>query len=152
MQMLLAEMLPLAALAFVVVGLPALILKLGAIWFVRSEGDRPRLRLLAFSVGGSSLAGIVTIACYAVLSRVFGFPAPDALSMPRSFVPIAAAAILIVLVATFELVLWRDFTERNGAQAVRSDAAWLIAGNVWVLWAIWLMDQYRTIQQISGAD
>jgi hypothetical protein len=150
MQMLLAEMVPLLALVFVIVGLPALILKLSAIWFVRSESDKPRLRLLAFSVGGSSLAGIVTIACYSIFSRRYEFPAADAASMPQSFVPIAAAAILIVLVATFELVLWQEVAQRNGAQARQADAAWLIAGNVWVLWAIWLMDQYRAIQQLSA--
>lgn len=152
MRILLGEMLPLLALAFVIVGLPALILKLTAIWFVRSESDKPRLRLLALSVGGSALAGIVTIASYSILSRMFEFPAPDAAYMPHSLVMIAAAAILIVLVATLELMLWLDFTQKNGAQARQADAAWLIAGNCWVLWAIWLMDQYRTIQQISGAD
>jgi hypothetical protein len=70
--------------------------------------------------------------------------------MPQSLVPIAAAAILIVLVATFDLMLWQDVTQRSGAQARQADAAWLIAGNVWVLWAIWLMDQYRAIQQLSA--
>ena len=150
MRLLLAEMVPLLALAFVIVGLPALILKLSAIWFVRSESDRPRLRLLAFSVGGSSLAGIVTIACYSIFSRHYALPAADAASMPQSLVPIAAAAILIVLVATFDLMLWQDVTQRSGAQARQADAAWLIAGHVWVLWAIWLMDQYRAIQQLSA--
>jgi uncharacterized membrane protein len=152
MRMLVGEMLPLLAMAFVIVGLPALILKLTAIWFVRSEGDKPRLRLLALSVGGSALAGIVTILIYSILSRLYEFPAPDALYAPQSLVMIAAAAILIILVATVELVLWRDFTQKNGAQAAQSDAAWLIASNVWILWAIWLMDQYREIQQLSGLD
>jgi hypothetical protein len=150
MKMLLTGMLPLAALAFVVVGLPALILKLSAIWFVQSESDRPRLRLLAFSVGGSSFAGIVTIACHSILSSRYAFPAPDAANMPQSLVLIAAAAILIVLVATAELVLWPDFTQANGTHAARTDSAWLIAGNVWALWGIWLMGQYRAIQQFSG--
>lgn len=148
--MLLGEMLPLLALAFVIVGLPALILKLTATWFVRSESDKPRLRILGLSVGGSSLAGVVTIACYFILSRLHEFPAPGALTMQQPLVMIAAAAILIVLVATAELVLWPDFTQTNGTHAARSDAAWLIAGNVWALWGIWLMDQYRAIQQIGG--
>jgi hypothetical protein len=52
-------------------------------------------------------------------------------------------------VAAFELVLWHDFTQANGTQARQTDAAWLIAGNIWILWAIWLMDQYREIQQMS---
>src|SRR5262245_32021255 len=67
--MLMQEMLTLVGLAFVIVGLPALILKMAAIWFVRAESDKRRLRLLGFSVGGASLAGIVTIACYVALSH-----------------------------------------------------------------------------------
>jgi hypothetical protein len=150
-MMLLREILELLALAFVIVGLPALILKMAAIWFVRSVSDRPRLRLLGFSVGGASLAGIVTIAAYVALSHAFEFPLPTEYQ-PQPLVLIAAIAILTTLVAAFELVLWHDFTQANGAQARQTDAAWLIAGNIWILWAIWLMDQYRTIQQMSTLD
>jgi hypothetical protein len=149
-MMLLREMLELLALAFVIVGLPALIVKVAALWFVRSVSDKPRLRLLGFSVGGASLAGIVTIAAYVALSHAFEFPTPE--YQPQPLVLIAAIAILTTLVAAFELVLWHDFTQANGAQARQTDAAWLIAGNIWILWAIWLMDQYRAIQHMSTLD
>ena len=149
-MMLLREMLELLALALVIVGLPTLILKMAATWFVRSVSDRTRLRLLRFSVGGAALAGIVTIACCLALSHAFEFPAPAL--QPQPLVAIAAVAILVTLVAAFELVLWHDFTQANGTQARQSDAAWLIAGNIWILWAIWLMDQYRDIQQMSGLN
>jgi hypothetical protein len=147
-MMLLRENFELLGLAVVIVGLPALILKVAAIWFVRSESDKPRLRLLGFSVGGASLAGIATIAAYVALSHALEFPAP-AEFRPEPMVMISAIAILVTLVAAFELVLWHDFTQGNGTQAKQTDAAWLIAGNIWILWAIWLMDQYREIQQLS---
>ena len=149
--MLLAEMAEFLGLALVIVGLPVLILKVAATWFVRSEADRPRLRLLGFSMGGASLAGIVTIACTVALAHASEFPA-SAEFLPQPPVLMAAIAILVTLVAAFELVLWHDFTQANGAQARQTDAAWLIAGNIWILWAIWLMDQYREIQQMSTLD
>lgn len=141
----------LLVLGFVIVGIPALLLKLTTIWFLREE-DRPRLRLLALSIGGSSLAGAVAILCYAVLSRQLEFPQPSLTYAPRPFVPLAAAATLVGLVAASELALWRGFARRNGPQPTRATAAWLIAGNAWILWAVWLMDQYRTLQQSSAFD
>jgi hypothetical protein len=141
----------LAMLAFIVIGTPALILKLTMIWFVQSD-SKPRLRLLALSIGGCSLAGIVAIACYAVLSQLFEFPAAGAQFVPRPFVFIAAAALLVGLVAAFESVLWQRFALRQGAQSIRTKAAWLVAGNAWVLWAVWLMTQYREMLVMSAAD
>ena len=152
MSMMARDALELLALAFIVVGLPALILKLTTIWFVRSDADKPRLRLLALSIGGSSSAGIVTIVCYAVLSRLFEFPAPGTRYLPSLSVFIATVATLVGLVAAIELLLWRGFARNSRAQSNRTRAAWLVGGNAWILWAVWLMDQYRDMQQLSGID
>jgi hypothetical protein len=152
MQKVMEETFWLAMLAFIVVGTPALILKLTMIWFVQSDGTKPRLRLLALSIGGCSLAGIVAIACYAALSQLLEFPAPGAQFVPRPFVFLATAALLVGLVAVSESALWQRLALRQGVQSIRTKAAWLFAGNAWVLWAVWLMTQYREMQVMSAAD
>lgn len=139
-------------LAFVVVGVPALILKLTAIWFVPSVGDKPRLLLLALSVGGSALAGTAAILCYAVLSRLLEFPAPNMQYLPRPIVFVATVALLVGLVGAADGLLWRRFSRTNNAQPRHTKAAWLIGGNAWILWAVWLMNQYREVQQLSSID
>jgi hypothetical protein len=142
----------LAVLAFVVIGTPALILKLATIWFLRSDGAKPRLRLLALSVLGCSLAGIASIAGYVALSHVFEPLTPEGLYVPRPLVLIATVVLLVGLVAAFEVPLWRGYEVRQGVQSARRKAAWLLAGNAWVLWAIWLMAEYRTFRELTAAD
>jgi hypothetical protein len=146
------EALWLAALAFIAIGTPALILKLTMIWFVRTDATKARLRLLALSIGGCSLAGIVTIACYVALSQVFEPLAADGRFVPRPFVLIATVALLVGLVAAIEFPLWRGFALRQGVQSIRTKAAWLLASNAWVAWAVWLMTQYREFRELTGAD
>jgi hypothetical protein len=143
------EMLGLLALAFVIVGIPALILKLVTIWFVRSTADKARLRLLGLSLVGCSLVGAVTVACYAVLTAMFEFDAQRTKYLPQSFVIIAAAVTLLVLVSAVEFFLWRRFCRRHGSQPLATRAGWLFAGNVWVLWAILMMDQYRDFLRMT---
>ncbi len=152
MQRVMEDAFWLAVLAFIFVGTPALILKLTMIWFVRSDGAKPRLRLLALSVLGCSLAGLVTIAGYVALSHVFEPLTPDGLYVPRPLVLVATTALLFGLVAAIDLPLWRGFALRQGVQSLGTKAAWLVAGNAWVLWAIWLMMQYREIEELAGVD
>jgi hypothetical protein len=152
MQLLIRDALEFLVLGFIFVGTPALILKLIAIWFVRSDAAKPRLRLLALSIGGGALAGAVTIVCYAVLSRLLEFPAPGTQYVPKPIVFVAAVAILVGLVAATDSLFWRHFLRSNNPQPQRTTVAWLIAGNAWVLWAVWLMDQYRELQLLSGVD
>jgi Co/Zn/Cd efflux system component len=152
MHLLMRDVLEFLVLGFVFVGTPALILKLMAIWFVRSDAAKPRLRLLALSIGGAALAGAVTIVCYAILSRLLEFPAPGTQYVPKPIVFVAAVAILVGLVAAADFLFWRHFLRSNNPQPQRMKAVWLVAGNAWILWAIWLMDQYREIQLLSGVD
>jgi hypothetical protein len=147
--MLIKEVLGLLMLAFLIVGVPALILKLATIWFVRSTANKARLRLLGLSLIGCSLAGAVTVACYAVLTAMFEFDAQRTKYLPQPLVLVAAAIILVVLVAAVEFFLWRRFCQRHGSQPRATRAGWLVAGNVWVLWAILLMDQYRDVLQLT---
>lgn len=152
MQRVMEEAYALSVLALVFVGTPALILKLTTIWFVRSDGAKPRLRLLALSVLGCSLAGIASVAGYAALSHVFEPLTPEGLYVPRPLVLIATVALLFGLVAASDLPLWRGFALKQGVQSMRGKVAWLLAGNAWVLWAIWLMAEYRTFRELTGAD
>lgn len=152
MERLFDEAFGLAVLALIFVGTPALILKLAMIWFVQADATKLRLKLLALSVLGCSLAGIASIAGYAALSHVFEPLTPEGLYVPRGFVLTATAALLVGLLAVIELPLWRGFELRQGAQSARTKAAWLVAGNAWVLWAIWLMAEYREFRELTGAD
>lgn len=135
----------LLAMAFLFVGIPALILKLATIWFVRSAADKARLRLLGLSLIGCSLAGAVAVVCYAVLTAIFEFDEQRIKYLPQSLVMVAATIILVALVAAVEFFLWRRYCQRHGNQPRTARAGWLIAGNIWVLWAILLMDQYRDV-------
>jgi hypothetical protein len=65
---------------------------------------------------------------------------------------IATIAVLVGLVAAVDSVLWRGFARGSGAQSSRTRAAWLLGGNAWILWAVWLMDLYRDMQQLSSVD
>jgi len=150
MQPLMRDVLGLLMLAFVFVGVPALILKLSAIWSVPAERNRPRLTLLAMSIGGSALAGAATIVCYSMLSRLLEFPAPGGQYVPSTAVFLATVAILVGLVSASDGLLWRRYARHNSAQSWRAGAVWLIAGNAWILWATWLMDQYRAVQLFNG--
>lgn len=149
MQINLAEVLWLLVLAFVMVGVPALVLKLVTIWFVRADSHRRRFHLFGLSIMGSALAGAVSIVCYTILSHLLEFPAPGGQFVPRTAVFLATVAILIGLVSASDGLLWRRFARRNSAQPWDAGPVWLIAGNAWILWATWLMDQYRAVQQFN---
>lgn len=114
-------------LAFVMVGVPALILKLATIWFVQSAADKIRLRLLIMSLIGCSLAGLITIACYVVLSSLFEFDVQGVRYLPQAFVMVATAALLIVLVTVGEFALWPQVLP-NEWRPIEADADWMAVG------------------------
>jgi hypothetical protein len=123
MQFRFESIFPLVVLARALVGMPAIILKQSAIWFLRNNGDGPRLRLLGASIGAGAAVGIATIIVHAWLSGGFG-PAIDA----------GTAAAALALVGAVDGLLWLRFVDLNGAQSQRSAAIWLIGGNAWIPW------------------
>ena len=138
MELTIERLIPQIVISLIMVGLPAIVLKQTAIWFLRAAGDRPRLVLLGSSVGASTLAGIVAILGHAVLSAH-----RDLIHLPPlrpvAIVEIPTAILLLVLVGGSEAMLWRRFVESTGAQSLRATAIWLIGGNAWIPWALFLM-------------
>jgi hypothetical protein len=136
------SILPAVVLALVLVGMPAIILKQSAIWFLRTERDGPRLKLLWLSIGAGAAIGIATIVFHAWLSGSFEF---NAYPVFRAFPTIEAgtAIVLLVLISAADGFLWQNFVARNGPQSARTASIWLIGGNAWIPWALLLMHFWR---------
>ena len=125
-------------ISLIVVGMPAIVLKQTAIWFLRVARDRPRLVLLGSSVGGCAGAGLVAILGHAVLVAY-----QDRIHLPpfssTAIVELPTAVLLLVLVGGPEAMLWQRFVRSAGMQSLRATAIWLIGGNAWIPWALFLM-------------
>ncbi len=142
MQFRFESIVPVIVLSLILIGLPAIILKQTAIWFVRGERDGPRLRLLATSIGAGATLGLATVVLHGVLSGNLEFNAyPLFQAIPA--VEAGIAALLLVLIGAADGLLWRRFVARYGAQSPRSAAIWLIGGNAWIPWALVLMHFWR---------
>ena len=142
MQFRFESIIPVIVLSFVLIGLPAVILKQATIWFVRTARDWPRLRLLGLSIAACAASGVATIVLHAALSGGFEFddyPIFHAIPMIEA----GTAAALLVLVGAVDGLLWGRFVETYGAQSPRAAALWLVGGNAWIPWALLLMHFWR---------
>jgi hypothetical protein len=133
---------PAIVLSLVLVGMPAIILKQSAIWFLRAERDGARLRLLWLSIGAGAAVGIATIVLHAWLSVGLEFESyPLFRALPA--IEAGTAVALLVAVGAADGWLWQRFVELHGDQSPRAAAIWLIGGNAWIPWALLLMHFWR---------
>jgi hypothetical protein len=132
---------PVVVLSLVLVGMPAVILKQAAIWFVRMA-DGARLRLLGLSIAADAAVGTAAILLYVWLSSRYEANAyPLFHSIPA--IEAGTAVALLGLVAGADGWLWSRFQNTHGPQPLRATLFWLIGGNAWIPWALLLMHLAR---------
>lgn len=120
------------------IGVPATVWKALCVQPLRPTGPGGRSSLLGKSVASTSAVGIASIFAFTVM---FSYVRERNEPMSDSIWPVflVTAAMLIFLVATMEWRAFRQFTAANGHQTLGASCIWLLVGNLWILWALFLM-------------
>lgn len=125
-------------LSMIVIGLPATVWKLLCVLPLRPTNPAGRKTLLGKSVVSTTAAGATSIFVFSVM---FGYLKARVAPMSESvwIVVLVTAVMLVLLVAAVEWRAFRQFTTENGRQTLGASCIWLLVGNLWILWALWLM-------------
>ena len=135
--------------SLIVVGVPASLLKAIICFGFLPAGKIKRGELFLYSVCTGATAGLAAIVTYFGLSEFSSLFIFNLVTVPE----VAAAAALIGLTAFLDMKVWQTCRLSTSDTGIRwRRILWLVAGNLWIAWAMHILLGFSTGQFSSACD
>lgn len=124
-------------MAMILVGLPAVILKLVSSLFIMQAAPRSRRTLVGRSLTAGLASGLLAIMVYFAFSSTGNFLPFLAGQLLAG--EIYAGLTMLVVMTIADYLSWRAMRVSTGLRRVTEGLIWLGGSNIWIVWALCLM-------------